>query len=294
MISKILLTGSSGFIGSKLFCRLSGNVSILNFRLEHVVWDKYLNGIDTVVHLAAQLNIQDDLSSNLKEDIYYNNTIKTHILAQKAALAGVKRFIFLSSIKVNGNSTSYGKSFTEIDHPLPSDPYAVSKYNAENFLRQICCESGMEFVIIRPPLVYGPGVKGNFAMLRKVILTGIPIPLALLNNKRSFISVDNLIDFILLCCNHPKAANNIFLVSDGFDISTYELLKIMSIIAGTNNLMIPFPIWILKLVAYLLGRKSDFDKLSYNLRIDINKSRTLLGWSPPFSIQEEISKVMQK
>jgi nucleoside-diphosphate-sugar epimerase len=236
----------------------------------------------------------------------------TFNLARQAAAAGVKRFVFLSSIKVNGEATpaphpsplpkgarenekekekKKGK-FTEDDLPAPLDPYGVSKMEAEQGLSQIAAETGMEVVIIRPPLVYGPGVKANFAALIRVVQLGWPLPLGTVHNQRSLVALDNLVDFIITCIIHPKAANQTFLVSDGQDLSTTELVRGMAQAAGVPARLLAVPVWALQAGASLLGKGDAVQRLCGNLQVDISKARSLLGWVPPVSVKEGLRRAM--
>jgi nucleoside-diphosphate-sugar epimerase len=204
-------------------------------------------------------------------------------LARQAAAVGVQRFVFISSVKVNGESTEPGQAFTEADTPNPQDAYGLSKHEAEQGLRHIAAETGMEVVIIRPPLVYGPGVKANFAALMRAVQRGWPLPLGAVHNQRSLVALDNLVDFIVTCITHPQAANQTFLVSDGQDLSTTELVRGMARAAGVPARLLPVPVWALQAGATLLGKGDAVQRLCGNLQVDISKARSLLGWVPPIS-----------
>jgi len=207
-------------------------------------------------------------------------------LAQQAVDAGVTRFIFISSIKVNGEQTSCGRVYTAEDLPAPEDAYGISKYEAEQGLLQIAADTGLEVVIIRPPLVYGPGVKGNFSSMMRVVKKGYPLPLGSINNKRSLVALDNLVDLIITCINHPAAANQVFLAGDGEDLSTTELLRGVAKAAGVSSRLIPVPVSVLRFVASLLGKKEVSQRLLGSLQVDISKTRDLLGWTPPLSVED--------
>ena len=213
-------------------------------------------------------------------------------LASRAAAVGVKRFVFISSVKVNRELTRLGSRFSEADAPMPQDPYGVSKCEAELGLRRIALETGMDLVIIRPPLVYGPGVKANFAALMRAVQRGIPLPLGAIHNQRSLVALDNLVDFIITCAVHPKAANQTFLVSDGEDLSTTELLRKMAAAAGVSSRLWPVPAWALRLGASLLGKGDAVQRLCGNLQVDISKARELLAWVPPVSVDEGLRRAM--
>jgi nucleoside-diphosphate-sugar epimerase len=214
------------------------------------------------------------------------NVAGTLNLARQAAAAGVKRFIFLSSIKVNGEQTLPGQPFTEDDVPAPLDPYSTSKYEAEEGLRELARQTGMEVVIIRPPLVYGPGVKANFLNMMRWLHKRVPLPFASLNNRRSLVALDNLIDLIVVCLEHPAAANQTFLVSDGEDMSTTELLQRMAQALGRPARLMPIPASLLEAGAALLGRRDMAQRLCGSLQVDISKAKMLLGWNPPISVDE--------
>jgi nucleoside-diphosphate-sugar epimerase len=220
------------------------------------------------------------------------NVDATLNLASQAAAAGVKRFVFVSSVKVNGETTLPGRAFAEAEAPNPQDAYGLSKYEAEQGLRQLSADTGMEVVIIRPPLVYGPGVKANFASLMRAVQRGWPLPLGAVCNQRSFVALDNLMDFIIICITHPQAANQTFLVSDGQDLSTTELVRGMAQAAGVPARLLPVPVWALQAGASLLGRGDAVQRLCGNLQVDISKARSLLGWVPPVSVEEGLRRAM--
>ncbi len=237
------------------------------------------------------VHVMNDSSSNPLEDFREVNTHGTLNLAQQAADAGVKRFIFISSIKVNGESTELGLPFKSDDHFIPTDPYGLSKYEAEVGLRKIAEKTGMEVVIIRPPLVYGPGVKANFAAMMKWVNKGLPLPFGgIKNNKRSLVSVDNLVDLIITCIDHPKAVNQTFLVSDDEDLSTSQLLSNMASALNVPNRLLPIPASWLSLVAKLLGKPAIAQRLCGSLQVDISKTKKLLNWRPPYSTAECMKK----
>ena len=200
--------------------------------------------------------------------------------------------MFLSTVKVNGEYTLPGEAFAEKDPPRPQDAYAQSKHEAEQGLREIASQTGMELVIIRPPLVYGPGVKANFATLMHAMQRGWPLPLGAVHNQRSLVALDNLVDFILTCITHPQAANQTFLVSDGQDLSTTELVLGMAKAVGVPTRLLPVPVWALQAGATLLGKGDAVQRLCGNLQVDISKARSLLGWLPPVSVEEGLRRVM--
>jgi nucleoside-diphosphate-sugar epimerase len=214
-------------------------------------------------------------------------------LARQAHQAGVRRFIFMSSLKVNGESTELGKPYQADDTPSPVGPYAVSKREAEDALRQLSAETGMEVVIIRAPLVYGPGVKANFLNMMRWLNEGFPLPLGAINNKRSLVALDNLLDLIVACIDHPGAANQTFLVSDGEDISTTELLKRTAAALGRSARLLPIPMGFLSITAKCLGKGEVYQRLCGSLQADIVKTTHLLGWLPPMSQHEALQKTAE-
>ena len=246
------------------------------------------------MHLAARVHVMNDKNPDPLAEFRRVNVEATANLARQAAAAGVKRFVFLSSVKVNGEFTEAGQPFTADDAPAPEDPYGVSKHEAEELLRQIAAETGMEVVIIRPPLVYGPGVKANFQSMMRWLARGVPLPLAAVTeNRRSLVALDNLVDLIVTCLNHPAAANQTFLVSDGEDISTAELLNRMGAAMGKPARLFYLPPTLLKLGASVLKRPGIYQRLCGSLQLDIAKTRQLLGWTPPVSVDEGLRRAAE-
>ena len=308
-----LVSGANGFIGSALCCRLRidsvpvrGAVRSLNSQpdgAENVAigglssvtdWTAALKNVDLVVHLAARVHIMNDKSPDPLAAYRRVNVEGTVALARQAAVAGVRRFVFLSSVKVNGEFTEAWQPFTADDVPAPKDPYGVSKYEAEKLLRQISAETGMEVVIIRPPLVYGPGVKANFESMMRWLARGVPLPLAAVTaNRRSLVALDNLVDLIVTCLNHPAAANRTFLVSDGEDLSTAQLLKRMGAAMGQPARLFYLPPTLFKLGASVLQRPGIYQRLCGSLQLDISKTRHLLGWTPPVSVDEGLRRAAE-
>ncbi len=251
-----------------------------------------LVGVDTLIHLAARAHVLSESTRNPLSEFRILNTEATLNLARQAAQAGVKRFIFLSSIGVNGiNNTS---PFSIDDSPAPVEDYAVSKFEAEIGLRKVEAETGMEVVIIRPPLVYGPNAPGNFGKLAKLASKNLPLPFGLIHNKRSLVSLDNLVDLIITCIDHPNAANHTFLVSDDHDVSTTELLREMTLAAGKKPRLLPIPMSWLQLAGKLTGKQAVIDRLCGSLQVDISHTKDVLGWKPPVSFQDGIQKCFQK
>ena len=241
-----------------------------------------------VVHLAARVHVISDEAGDPLSAFRAANVDLTLNLARHAAAAGVRRFIFLSSIKVNGEETLPGQAFGADDDCAPHDSYAISKMEAEQGLRKIAAETALEIVIIRPPLVYGAGVRANFAALMHAVARGLPLPLACIDNRRSLIALNNLLDFISACIEHPDAANQTFVVSDGFDLSTPELIRRIARAVRKPARLIPVPLWLLKTGAALLGKQEMLQRLCGNLQIDISKAQKVIGWKPPFSVDESL------
>jgi nucleoside-diphosphate-sugar epimerase len=257
-------------------------------------WAFALRNVDRVVHLAARVHVMNEKSSNPLSEFRRVNVDGTANLARQAAAAGIRRFIFLSSIKVNGESTQDRLPFTADDLPAPGDPYGVSKYEAEQVLRQIAAETGMEVVIIRPPLVYGPGVKANFESMMRWLTRGVPLPLAAVTyNRRSLVALDNLVDLIVTCLNHPAAANQTFLASDGEDLSTVDLLRRMGEALGKPARLFYMPPALLEFGAQVLNKSSIYQRLCGSLQIDITKTSQLLGWTPPVSVNEGLRRAAE-
>lgn len=215
-------------------------------------------------------------------------------LGAQAAAAGVRRFVFVSSVKVNGEFTAPERAFSAADSPAPQDPYGISKMEAEKGLRRIAAETGMEVVIVRPPLVYGPSVKANFAALMRAVQRGVPLPLAsVTRNRRSFVALDNLLDLLITCIDHPAAANQTFLVSDGEDLSTADLLYRLGQALGKPVRLFPAPPSLLQFGANLLGRGDAARRLLGNLQVDIGHTRNILHWNPPVSVDEGLRRAVK-
>lgn len=309
MTKGVLVTGASGFVGGKLMKRLivQPTVAVLGAVRTKPVddssgliavseidgdtnWFEALQNQRVVVHAAARVHIMDDIAADPLTEFRRVNVAGTLNLARQAATAGVKRFIFISTIKVNGEQTNVGSAFQASDTPAPEDPYGISKLEAEQGLLQLAQETGMEVVIIRPPLVYGPGVKGNFASMIKLVAKGLPLPLGGIHNKRSLVALDNLVDLIITCIDHPAAANQVFLAGDGEDLSTTELLRGVGKAMGKPARLIPVPAGLLMAGATVLGKKAVAQRLLGSLQVDISKARDLLGWEPPVSVEEGLRR----
>jgi nucleoside-diphosphate-sugar epimerase len=252
-------------------------------------WGGALVGVDTVVHLAGLAHVPSKLQRDNLGDYWEVNALGAARLAKQAASKGLRRFIYLSTAKVCGDITQ-NIPFDEKDMSDSKDPYTVSKQEAEKLLRGIAKETGMELVIIRPPLVYGPGVRANFHNLMRWLCKGIPLPLGSIHNLRSLVSLDNLLDFICLCLSHPMAANQTFVVSDGEDISTTELLRRMAQALRVPARLVPVPQGLLELGARVMGREDLSQRLCASFQVDISKARNLLGWRPPVAMEDALRR----
>ncbi|WP_323165108.1 SDR family oxidoreductase [Pseudomonas atacamensis] len=308
---QVLVTGASGFVGEavvfrllldKAFApiaavrtntRLNGLCPVVPFDLGHPDNMPELTGVDVVIHCAARVHVMNETAIDSLSAFRKVNVDGTISLARQAVKYGVRRFVFISSIKVNGESTDGRTPFRADDAPAPLDPYGVSKCEAEVALRQIGAESGMEVVIIRPPLVYGPGVKANFLKMMRWLDRGLPLPFGALDNRRSLVSLGNLVDLIVVCIGHPAAANQTFLVSDGEDLSTSQLLRQLTKALGRISRLLPIPATVLRFLASISGRSAVVDRLCGSLQIDIRPTQQLLGWHPPFSADEALRRTTE-
>jgi nucleoside-diphosphate-sugar epimerase len=306
----ILVTGANGFVGKALVSSLIHTTHTViacvrqsveptldcEYRFidrldSHTEWLSVLLNIDVVIHCAAKASITQQEAKGPNFSLTEVNTLATLNLARQAADAGVKRFIFISSIKVNGEGTKIGKPYTEDSKPNPIDPYGISKYEAEQGLLNIAETTALEVVIIRPTLVYGKNVKGNFHSLMKWTYKGVPLPIGgIKHNLRSLVSVDNLVDFIITCIEHKNAKNEIFLISDDDDISTADLLKEISKGLGVKNKAVNIPPKLIDTAASAVGKSSVAQRLSGSLQVDISKAKNLLDWKPKYSTSESIQK----
>lgn len=302
MKQSILITGANGFIGSSL-CKslfdLGYSVTGLTRQLPQRPydlqgpeldstsdWAAWLKKDQIIIHCAARVHVMHHTEQDPYQAFRAVNLDGTLALARQAAAAGVKRFVFISSIKVNGELTQLDQPFTETVLVPPSDPYGLSKYEAELALLELAKITGMEVVIIRPPLVYGDGVKGNFASMISLLAKGYPLPFGAIHNKRSLLSLANLIDFITVCISHPVAANQVFLVSDGVDLSTTELFSKLALAMGKPIKLLPISEKVMRFGLSVLGQKAIFQRLFSSLQVDISKAKHLLNWTPIISIDD--------
>lgn len=305
---KILVTGANGFVGRALCSQLlaSGievhaavrmpltsppaNTLLKTFVVGDIDletdWTAALTNVDAVIHLAARVHMMQDQAVDPLGEFLKVNLDATANLARQAATAGVKRFVYLSSIKVNGESAGSEAPFRETDTPNPQDPYAISKLRAEEALQDISRENGMEIVIVRPPLVYGPYVKANFAKLLALLDKGIPLPLGRVNNKRSLVFVGNLCDALFHCAVHPAAAGRTYLISDGEDVSSAELASGITVALGRQARLLPVPVSLMRIGARLLGKTAAVERLTQSLVIDSTAIRRELEWHPPYSMAQ--------
>jgi len=301
---RILVTGASGFVGRQLCHTLTAaglrvraalrNDAPLIEAHERVVigdigpdteWSGSFEGVDTIVHLAARVHVMRDLAGDSYAEYRRINVLGSERLARSAVESGVRRIVYLSSIKVNGESSLPAHPFSEESPPRPNDPYAVSKWEAEQSLQRLGADEGLEVVIVRPPLVYGPGVRANFLTLLNLVARGVPLPLGAIENRRSLIYVNNLTDALYRCVVDARAANRTFLVSDGEDLSTPDMIQRLARALGAPTRLFAVPPAALQLLGRLLRREATIDRLTQSLVVDITSIRTTLGWTPPFSVQ---------
>lgn len=340
MALRALITGTNGFVGQSVCAqavrqglsvrgalRKYGDVraNIGAVTVGEITgttdWSGALRDVDVVIHLAARVHVMHDDAANPLDEFRKVNVAGTERLARSAAASGVKRLVYVSSIKVNGESTLSPSSsdgatshstrppkdgdqaagyparrrgerniFTESDIPSPQDPYGVSKWEAEQALHRVAAETGLEIVIVRPPLVYGPEVKGNFAQMLKILAKGIPLPLASVRNLRSLVYVENLADALIACATHPDAAGQTYLISDGEDISTPGLLRQLGDAMGHPAQLFPCPPVLLKLAGRLSGKANQIERLVGSLQLDSRKIRRELNWTPPYTLQQGLQK----
>jgi nucleoside-diphosphate-sugar epimerase len=311
----VVVTGASGYIGSALVrylqqqgryvlrlvthsdpdrMHVGDDVSTYMVKdfCEASQWEHVLRGADIVVHLAGRAHMLKERASESAKQYYQTNVRATAVFGEMALKHGVRRFVFVSSVGVNGNRTRVGAPFRESDNPHPHNAYAHSKWAAEQELWYLTNSGRMEVVIVRPPLVYGADAPGNFDLLKRAVLRSWPLPLEAVDNRRSLVALDNLVDFLAICMAHPNAGNQTFLVSDGEDVSTAGLIREMSRAAGVSCRLLPVPIWVLRIVGVFLGKKNAINALCDNLQVDISKVRSMLGWSPLVTPIEGVRRAM--
>lgn len=309
---KVLITGAAGFVGSAICMQLmSRGICAVGavrrmpshplFGMEYRIvgnldasteWDAALDGVDTVIHLAARVHVMRENAADPLAAFREVNVAGTERLARAAASSGVKRLVYVSSVKVNGEQTA-DVPYSEQDEPAPQDPYGVSKYEAEQALHQVALETGLEVVIVRPPLIYGPGVGGNFLRLLKLMSRGVPLPLAAVRNRRSMIYLGNFVDALITCATHPDAAGKTYLVSDDEDVSTPVLMQNMANLMGKHSWLWPLPPALLELAGKATGMSSEVERLIGSLQIDSSRIRCELGWLPPYSMQHGLSETVR-
>ena len=310
---RILVTGATGFVGTALTSRLlnDGRHAVrvalrrsgdrLPAAVERVMvgglapdtsWATALDEVDTVVHLAARVHVMHDAANDPLAEFRRVNFAGTLQLARQAAQAGARRFVFLSSIKVNGEETCAGRPFGPDDPAQPTDPYGISKHEAECGLRELESTTGMQVVVVRSPLVYGPGVKANFRALMQAVARGLPLPLGAVDNRRSLVALDNLVDFIVVCIDHPGAAGQTFLVSDGAALSTPDIVRRIARAMHKPVRLVPVPVYLLGAVAALVGKRAAMHRLCSSLEVDISTCTAVLGWTPPLLLDEAFARVV--
>lgn len=310
----ILVTGATGFVGTALVARLlaDGLPVRAAIRRESVLekskvetalvgdlsaetdWREAVANVDAVIHTAARVHVMSDGAGDPLMEYRRINLHGTLRLARQAAEAGVRRFVFVSSIKANGEATRIGSAFSADGPTAPVDPYGISKLEAEHALREVATQTGMEVAIVRPPLVYGPGVKANFHTMMSILARRIPLPLgSVTGNLRSMVSLDNLVDLLTVCAHHPAAANQNFLVSDDEDLSTAQLLKRLGKAMGKPARLLPVPASWLERSASMLGRAHVAQRLCGSLQVDISKTRDLLEWVPPITVDEGLKRTAE-
>lgn len=306
----IAITGASGFVGMALCGQLEAERMAFRplvrgtgaglsgaFRIGSIGpdtdWSAALAGCDAVVHLAARVHVMHETEADPLPAFVRVNSEATERLARHAAAMGVRRFVFVSTAKVLGEESG-DRALTELDAPAPSDPYAVSKWQAERALERVAAETGLCVTVLRPPLVYGPGVGGNFAVLAAAVRRGLPLPLASVSNRRSVLYVGNLCDAIVACLRHPAACGRTFLVSDGEDLSTPELLCRCAEAMGLPVRLLPFPVAVLRVMARMAGKGAAADRLTRSLVVDSSALRETLGWRPPFTQREAFERTFAR
>lgn len=304
---KLLVTGANGYVGSAL-CRAlcDHQISFVGSVREKTAqsqikignltgatkWSDALSGCDVIIHLAARVHVMKDKVSDPIAAYRETNVAATMNLARQAVELGVRRFVFVSSVKVNGEVTK-DQSFTPHDIPMPIDPYGQSKLEAELALKELSHKTGLELVIIRPPLVYGPNVRANFLRLMRLVKSGMPLPFGAVHNRRSMVALDNLTDLLIVCSRHPEAAGQTFMVSDDNDVSVSELIRMIASAMGKRSLLIPLPSSILTGAASILGKSEVANRLIGSLQVDISHTKATLGWKPIISMPDALHKTVE-
>jgi nucleoside-diphosphate-sugar epimerase len=307
-----LVTGATGFVGQSLCSALptKGDFVRAAVRSSNSVpavdgldvaavgeigartdWTAALTGVDCIIHCAARAHVMHETEADALTAYRAVNVAGTQRLAEHAAASGVRRFVFLSSIKVNGEQTALGAPFLFSDAPAPEDPYGVSKWEAEQALWAVSAQTGLEVVVVRPPLVYGPGVKGNLLRLLRCVARSVPLPLGAVHNQRSLMGLSNLVDLLLRCAEHPAAAGQTFLASDGLDLSTPHLIRLMAEGMNRPARLLPVPVALLQAGGSLLGKRGELDRLVGSLQVDSRHTRELLGWTPPVSVADGVREM---
>jgi UDP-glucose 4-epimerase len=309
--ARVLVTGATGFVGRALLRRLAADGHVLRAAVRSRTpdldaeqvrigdlgpdtdWDAAVAGCDAVIHAAARVHVMRERAAEPLAEYQRTNVDGTLHLARRAAAACVRRFVFVSSIKVNGEATQPGRPFRADDPPAPVDAYGASKLEAEQGLRRIAAETGMQVTIVRPPLVYGPGVRANFLALMRALQRGLPLPLGAIHNRRSLVALDNLVDLIAVCTRHPAAADAVLLAGDGEDLSTTELARRLAAALGVRARLLPVPAALIEAAAHLLGRGAVAQRLCGWLQVDTGATRERLGWTPPVSVDEALRRTAE-
>jgi nucleoside-diphosphate-sugar epimerase len=315
-LTKLLITGANGFVGGALcieatglgfavrgatrnaydFSKVAGLIGVENIVVGDINtntdWYGAVLNCDVVIHLAARVHVMRDRTDDPLAEFRLVNTAGTENLARCAAFNGVKRLVYVSSIKVNGELTIGDKRFLEQDQVDPQDAYGLSKWEAEQVLHRVAAETGLEVVIVRPTLVYGTGVKGNFSEMLRFVAWGIPLPLSGVKNKRDLLYVGNLVDALMTCVSHPEAVGQTYLVSDGVAVSTPDLLRSLAKALGVSSRVFAWPIGLVKVIGSVFGKANKVERLVGSLQVDISKIRRELGWVPPYSLQQGLNKTV--
>jgi len=310
----MLVTGATGFVGKALLKRLQHDAqfriraavrseqSVLGAGVERVVvgdltpdidWTTALHDVDVVVHLAARVHMMRDTTTDPLAEYRRVNRDATLSLGRQAAQAGVRRFVFVSSIKVNGESTTAGAPYRADDLPAPVDAYGISKREAEDGLLQLVDKTRLEVVVVRPPLVYGPGVAANFLKLMQLVKLRLPLPFGRIGNRRSLVALDNLVDLLLLCSAHPAASNQIFMVSDGNDLSITDLIRLIAKSMGRPSILLPVPEKLMLWGARAIGKPDVANRLLGSLQVDISAAQKILGWQPIVSPEAAVRETVR-